>query len=162
VFLFIGESIGWQELFLIGVLALIFLGPRKLPQIAKTIGKTLAELKSAGQEFRNTWEREVSLEEEEKNFLKNPFDENLILAEDKYREPAPRDENNYSQNGDVVNNGKSLPMPEVKEVSYTDFHRPNEKTDPTLISPTAAAEQPAAAATTTANAADTAGKQDWL
>lgn len=81
---FIGESISWQELLLIGIFALIFLGPRKLPQVAKTVGKAVAELRRAGQEFKKTWEKEVALEEEEKRFLQDPLDENLILAEEKY------------------------------------------------------------------------------
>lgn len=64
MFLLIFESIGTSELILIGIIALIFLGPRKLPQIAKTIGKTMADLRSTTSEFRSTWEREVDFEEE--------------------------------------------------------------------------------------------------
>jgi Tat protein translocase TatB subunit len=62
--LFIFESIGTSELILIGIIALIFLGPRKLPQIARTVGKTMADLRNTTQEFRSTWEREVNFEEE--------------------------------------------------------------------------------------------------
>jgi sec-independent protein translocase protein TatB len=51
VFLFILESIGTSELILIGIIALIFLGPRKLPQIAKTIGKTMADFRNTTNEF---------------------------------------------------------------------------------------------------------------
>lgn len=64
MFLFIFESIGTSELILIGIVALIFLGPRKLPQIAKTIGKTMADLRSTTNEFKSTWQREVDFEEE--------------------------------------------------------------------------------------------------
>jgi Tat protein translocase TatB subunit len=64
VFLFILESIGTSELILIGIIALIFLGPRKLPQIAKTIGKTMADFRNTTNEFKSTWEREVNFEEE--------------------------------------------------------------------------------------------------
>ena len=64
MFLFILESIGTSELILIGIIALIFLGPRKLPQIAKTIGKTMADFRHTTNEFRSTWEREVNFEEE--------------------------------------------------------------------------------------------------
>ena len=66
MYLFIFESIGTSELLLIGIVALIFLGPRKLPQIAKTLGKTLNEFRNATNEFKSTWEREVNFEEEEK------------------------------------------------------------------------------------------------
>jgi Tat protein translocase TatB subunit len=64
VFLFILESIGTSELILIGIIALIFLGPRKLPQIAKTIGKTMADFRKTTNEFKSTWEREVDFEDE--------------------------------------------------------------------------------------------------
>jgi len=64
VFLFILESIGTSELLLIGIIALIFLGPRKLPQIARTIGKTMAEFRNTTNEFKSTWEREVNFQEE--------------------------------------------------------------------------------------------------
>lgn len=62
--LFILESIGTSELILIGIIALIFLGPRKLPQIARTIGKTMADFRNTTTEFKSTWEREVNFEEE--------------------------------------------------------------------------------------------------
>jgi sec-independent protein translocase protein TatB len=58
--LLIGETIGWQELIFIGILALIFLGPRKLPTMARTIGKYMAEFRRAATEFKSTWESEVS------------------------------------------------------------------------------------------------------
>jgi Tat protein translocase TatB subunit len=66
VFLLIFESIGTSELLLVAIVALIFLGPRKLPQIARTIGKMMAEFRSTTNEFKATWEREVNFEEEEK------------------------------------------------------------------------------------------------
>ena len=68
MFLFIFESIGTSELILIGIIALIFLGPRKLPSIAKTIGKTMADLRNTTNEFKATWEREVDFEEEARAF----------------------------------------------------------------------------------------------
>lgn len=80
MFLLILESIGTSELILIGVIALIFLGPRKLPQIAKTIGKTLAEFRSTTNEFKATWEREVNFEEEQKA-LKSTFDEKPVARD---------------------------------------------------------------------------------
>jgi len=62
--LFILESIGTSELILIGIIALIFLGPRKLPQIARTIGKTMADFRNTTNEFKATWQREVDFDEE--------------------------------------------------------------------------------------------------
>ncbi|MEO8573209.1 MAG: Sec-independent protein translocase protein TatB [Pyrinomonadaceae bacterium] len=73
MFLFIFESIGTSELILIGIIALIFLGPRKLPQIAKTIGKTMADFRNTTNEFKSTWEREVNFEEETEAFRSGDF-----------------------------------------------------------------------------------------
>ncbi|MEP6786936.1 MAG: Sec-independent protein translocase protein TatB [Acidobacteriota bacterium] len=66
MFLFILESIGTSELLLIGIVALIFLGPRKLPEYARKIGKIMAEFRGTANEFKQTWQREVNFEEEAK------------------------------------------------------------------------------------------------
>jgi sec-independent protein translocase protein TatA len=62
VFALILESIGTTELIFILAIALIFFGPRKLPQLAKSMGKGLAEFRKASDDFKRTWEREVALE----------------------------------------------------------------------------------------------------
>lgn len=51
---------------LIAVVALIFLGPRKMPEMARKIGKMMAEFRSTTSEFKETWQREVNFEEEAK------------------------------------------------------------------------------------------------
>jgi sec-independent protein translocase protein TatA len=55
-------SIGGPELLLVFVLALLLFGPRKLPEIGRTIGKTLAEFKRATNEFNFSLEREIEME----------------------------------------------------------------------------------------------------
>jgi Tat protein translocase TatB subunit len=64
VFLFIFESIGTSELLLIGIVALIFLGPRKMPEMARKIGKMMAEFRTTTNEFKETWQREANIDEE--------------------------------------------------------------------------------------------------
>jgi sec-independent protein translocase protein TatB len=63
VILLILESLGSTELLFILAMALVFFGPRKLPQISRSLGKNLAEFRRASEDFKRTWEREVSLEE---------------------------------------------------------------------------------------------------
>ncbi len=55
--------LGFQEMLVIMLLALMLFGPRKLPQIGKTLGKTIGEFRRTGNELRNTLEREVQMEE---------------------------------------------------------------------------------------------------
>ena len=62
MFAFILESLGATELLFILAIALIFFGPRKLPQLARSMGKGLAEFRKASDDFKRTWEREVALE----------------------------------------------------------------------------------------------------
>jgi TatA/E family protein of Tat protein translocase len=62
VFAFILEGLGSTELIFILVVALIFFGPRKLPQLARSMGKGLSEFRKASDDFKRTWEREVALE----------------------------------------------------------------------------------------------------
>ena len=57
-------SLGMQEIVIIFVIALIIFGPRKLPELGKTIGKGLAEFKKASNELKQTWEDEVRLDKE--------------------------------------------------------------------------------------------------
>ena len=57
-------SLGMQEIIIIFIIALIVFGPRKLPELGKTIGKGLAEFKKASNELKQTWEDEVKLDKE--------------------------------------------------------------------------------------------------
>jgi Tat protein translocase TatB subunit len=52
-------SLGGPELFLILVVALIVFGPRKLPEIGKSLGRMMAEFRKASNDFRRTIEEEV-------------------------------------------------------------------------------------------------------
>jgi sec-independent protein translocase protein TatA len=60
-------SIGMPELIIIFVIALIIFGPRKLPELGRSLGKSLAEFKKASTELRSTLEEEIRLEEQHSN-----------------------------------------------------------------------------------------------
>jgi sec-independent protein translocase protein TatA len=61
--------IGMQELIIIFVIALIVFGPRKLPQLGKSLGKSIAEFKRASNELRNTLEEEIRVEETRREIM---------------------------------------------------------------------------------------------
>ncbi len=58
-------SIGMPELIIIFVIALIIFGPRKLPELGRSIGKSLEEFKRASNELKSTLEEEIRLEEQQ-------------------------------------------------------------------------------------------------
>jgi sec-independent protein translocase protein TatA len=55
-------TLGGPEILLILVLALIVFGPRKLPEVGKSMGKMLAEFRKASNDFKRTIEEEVEAE----------------------------------------------------------------------------------------------------
>jgi TatA/E family protein of Tat protein translocase len=56
-------SVGLPELIIIFTIALIVFGPRKLPELGKSLGKSIAEFKRASNELRNTLDEEIRAEE---------------------------------------------------------------------------------------------------
>jgi sec-independent protein translocase protein TatA len=57
-------SIGMPELIIILVLALIIFGPRKLPELGRSLGKSIGEFRRASNELRSTLEEEIRVEEQ--------------------------------------------------------------------------------------------------
>jgi sec-independent protein translocase protein TatA len=55
--------IGVPELVIIFFVALIFFGPRKLPELGRSLGKSLNEFKRASNDLRNTLDDEIRTEE---------------------------------------------------------------------------------------------------
>ena len=68
-------NLGFPEIVIIFIVALVIFGPRKLPELGRSLGRGLSEFKRASNEIKRTWEdeveavkHEVEVEEEE---LKN-------------------------------------------------------------------------------------------
>ena len=56
--------IGMPELVIILVIALIVFGPRKLPELGRSLGRSLGEFKRASNELRSTLDEEIRIEEQ--------------------------------------------------------------------------------------------------
>ena len=66
-------SIGMPELILIFIVALLVFGPKKLPEIGKSIGKGLAEFKRASDDLKRTIEHEIEQGKTEAAAVKEQF-----------------------------------------------------------------------------------------
>ena len=58
-------NLGFPELVVIFIVAMLVFGPRKLPDLGRSLGKGLAEFKKASNELKRTWDEEVRSEEED-------------------------------------------------------------------------------------------------
>jgi len=80
-------SLSGTEILVIMALALLLFGPRRLPQIGKSLGRGLSELRKASYDFRSSLEREVEVEK-----LKETGDEIRSVGRDivdAAKEPRP-------------------------------------------------------------------------
>ena len=109
MYLLIFESIGTSELLLIGIVALIIFGPRKLPEMMKKFGSIMAEFKRSTNEFKESWEREVSFENLEKQ-----HSEGKNLLDDKVENSIGRE--SYPLENEIV-------APEIKEIKGDQFEQ---------------------------------------
>lgn len=98
---------------LIGLVALIVFGPRKLPELARTIGKTMAEFRRSTDDFKKTWQQELAFEEE-KESVKSLLD---LPIEDKSENSISR---NSSVNGNKI---EEINLPQVRELDKSEFDK---------------------------------------
>ena len=64
-------TVGVQEMIVIFVIALVLFGPKKLPELGKTIGKAITEFRRASSDLKASFEREMHALERETESLKD-------------------------------------------------------------------------------------------
>ena len=57
-------GLGMGEVLLILVIALVVFGPRKLPELGKSLGQAMSQFRCASEDFKRTWEQEVETEKD--------------------------------------------------------------------------------------------------
>ena len=84
-------SIGMPELIIILVIALIIFGPRKLPELGKSLGRSLNEFKKASNDLQNTLEQEIKIEEQKETAAKVKAEEATAAAVFPKRDQNPQE-----------------------------------------------------------------------
>jgi len=82
-------SIGMPELIIILVIALIIFGPRKLPELGRSLGRSIGEFKRASNELRNTLEEEIRVEEQREQRTAIRAEQDSAVAAAATPAPAP-------------------------------------------------------------------------
>ena len=68
-------NIGFPEMVVIFVLALLIFGPKRLPELGKSLGKGMAEFRRASSDLRNSIEREIESAQIPQNPIKEAVED---------------------------------------------------------------------------------------
>ena len=103
--------LGVPELIFIFVLALLIFGPKKLPQLGKTFGKSMAEFRRASNDLRSTFQHEMDAIDRESQEVKD-------VAQEVKKD---LDTSSYFEDGDDESyDYDDTPYPEKSSSSSTD------------------------------------------
>ncbi|MCP3901350.1 MAG: preprotein translocase subunit TatB [Desulfobacteraceae bacterium] len=107
-------GLGMPEILLILALALIIIGPKKLPDLAKTLGKSMREFKGAAQDFKNSIDMETAIGD-----IDPPADEIQKNIKDANKELADKEKNN-KKSDDTISDNADTDNTDFDYTRYTD------------------------------------------
>lgn len=130
--------LGVPEMIFIFVLALLILGPKKLPEIGRTIGKGMAEFRRASNELKSTFEREMNAIDREHESIKEVSSSYASSASTAAASSAPYDYpyDDYYSHDSASHDGS-------QQAASGDNHSP--ESTPSVSATQAAEAQPAPA-----------------
>jgi sec-independent protein translocase protein TatB len=136
-------GIGMPEFLLIMAIALIVIGPKKLPDLAKALGKALGEFKKATSELKDSLEIDKPLSDVRRSFdnlnkdfnksgSQNLTDEKGLLNDSVSKVPVPPDQHMEKTESHIESTEKRTQEPEIaieKETEQKTDEQKDEKTD---------------------------------
>ena len=115
-------GIGMPEMILILAIALIVIGPKKLPDLAKSLGRAMREFKKATNEFKETMQIEGELAEVKKAFddINDDVKSAVDLKPDFERKPGDKDKSDEAAEEKKPETSSEVP-PEDAETPTNEF-----------------------------------------
>jgi sec-independent protein translocase protein TatA len=93
-------GLGMGEILLILVIALVVFGPRKLPELGKSLGQAMSQFRRASDDFKRTWEQEVEIEKIRKPDTASGAESNYVYNESYDPYKSSSEESNSGGGGD--------------------------------------------------------------
>lgn len=111
-------EIGWSELMLIGIVALIVIGPKELPGVLRTVGRTVTKLRRMAGEFQGQFQealREADLADMRKEISDITESTRSTLATSDMFDPLKsiRDEIRQTVEGTTAQPAADIPAPDL-------------------------------------------------
>ena len=119
--------LGWQETVFIFLLALLLFGPKKLPELGRTLGKAMTEFRRASSELKATFDREMKSLEQETESLKEVANQ---YQYDTYNYDYSSYESNYEGSYGTETYDSTASSPSTESASATEGAE-----SPTVVTP---------------------------
>jgi TatA/E family protein of Tat protein translocase len=113
-------GLGMGEIILILVIALVVFGPRKLPELGKSLGQAMSQFRRASEDFKRTWEQEVELENGRKSDTASGGGSNYGYNESYDPYNSYSDESNNRETGGNVAESNSAPASSTQNKTETE------------------------------------------
>jgi len=109
-------GLGMGEVILILIVALVVFGPRKLPELGKSLGQAMSQFRRASEDFKRTWEQEVEVEKVRKSDTTNSSESNYGYNEsyDPYNSYSDESNSHETYNKDGESNSASASSAQSK------------------------------------------------
>jgi sec-independent protein translocase protein TatA len=107
-------TLGWQETVFIFLLALLLFGPKKLPELGRTLGKAMTEFRRASNELKATFDKEMKSLEQETESLKQVANQ---YQYDTYNYDYSSYESGYEGSYGTESNDSTATTPSIESAS---------------------------------------------
>jgi TatA/E family protein of Tat protein translocase len=109
------------EVILILVIALVVFGPRKLPELGKSLGQAMSQFRRASEDFKRTWEQEVELDKVRQTDVVSSTSDSSYNYNDPYdpygSASGESNEPEAARNGAGSTDSSSMPEPTAAETA---------------------------------------------